>query len=325
MSQPFSNSNPPPVDLNPPPIRTYASQFPGSPEEQAYQRQQYNAKQQSILNNKHSGGRRNRRRKSHGGATATGDDAPGWIDPDNPAWHDPDDPPPSWIPIPQSDTGIHQAGPDTANTASLKANTSLIGGRAASQYDSLVQFTPSMGQPLPGGSGTGSASSSPSPSIGGRRRRRTRRKKRRPTRRRRHKARKKKRRTRRQRKKSRRRRRRGGVGPSGLPRKVGDPRHNQWAATSQNPSRLGPFQEYHLDERGNPVAGPAARKKRPKSATKLGKTKGGRRRRRTRKKRKGRRQTRRRRRRKVRRTRRRRKKRNRRRRARGGCGACLLG
>ena len=205
MSQPFSNINPPPVDLSPPPIRTYASKFPGSPEKQAFQRQQYNAKQQSILNNKHGGGVRKRKRKRNyfGGASGSPpNSAPsGWNDPDNPQWHDPDDPPPSYIRIPQSHTGIHQAGPDTANTASLMGNTALINGRAAAQYDSLVQYTPSMGQPLPGGSGTGSAPSSPSPSpsIGGRRRRRTRkkRKRQRPTRRRRRKV----RRTRRRRKK----------------------------------------------------------------------------------------------------------------------------
>ena len=49
--------------------------------------------------------------------------------------------------------------------------------------------------------------------------------------------------------------------------------HQQWASTSQNPSQLGPWPMYHMDARGNVVAGPAPpgtppRKKRPKSATK---------------------------------------------------------
>ena len=153
----MSNGTPPPVNLQPPPIQTYASDFPGSPEEQAYLRGQHNAKQQTALNFKHAGGtrrrrRRRRRRRSRrsrrktlrGGATNP--DAPGWVDPDNPTWRDPDDPNPSWIPIPQSQTGVHETGPATANTASFNGNKALLGGRAAAQYDSQVQFTPTMGQ-----------------------------------------------------------------------------------------------------------------------------------------------------------------------------------
>ena len=76
----------------------------------------------------------------------------------------------------------------------------------------------------------------------------------------------------------RRRRRRGGMPPGGAAA------HQQWAEESQNPSQLGPWPTYHMDARGNMVAGSAPpgtppRKKRPKSATKRWRpTKGGRRR-----------------------------------------------
>ena len=145
----MSNGNLPVVNLTPPPIQTFASKHPGSPEEQAYLRGQDKAKQQTALNAKHAGGgRRRRRRRSRGGAASPSPspDAPGWVDPDNPSWRDPDDPNPSWIPIPQSHTGVHEAGPETANTASFNGNKALLGGRAQAQFDGQVQFTPTMGQ-----------------------------------------------------------------------------------------------------------------------------------------------------------------------------------
>jgi len=199
----MSNGNPPPVNLQPPPILTYASKFPGSPEEQAYLRGQHNAKQQTALNAKHAGGgrrhrgtrrrRRRRRRNTLRGGAPANPDAPGWVDPDNPTWRDPDDPNPSWIPIPQSHTGVHETGPATANTASYNGNQTLLGGRAAAQYDSQVQFTPTMG--------------------GGRRRKRSRQRKRRTRRRRRRRRRKtrhRRRKTRRRKKRNRRRTKGGG-------------------------------------------------------------------------------------------------------------------
>jgi len=150
----MSNGNLPVVNLTPPPIQSFASKHPGSPEEQAYLRGQDKAKQQTALNAKHAGGgRRRRRRRSRGGAASPSPspDAPGWVDPDNPSWRDPDDPNPSWIPIPQSHTGVHEAGPETANTASFNGNKALLGGRAQAQFDSHVQFTPTMGQSQSGG------------------------------------------------------------------------------------------------------------------------------------------------------------------------------
>ena len=156
----MSNEKPPVVNLNPPPIVTYASDFPGSPEEQAYLRGQHNAKQQTILNNKHAGGRRRRRRRRRntlrGGAASPSPspspDSPKWVDPDNPTWRDPDNPNPSWILIPQSHTGVHETGPATPNRASYAGNQALLGGRAQAAYDSRVQFTPTMGQTQSGGS-----------------------------------------------------------------------------------------------------------------------------------------------------------------------------
>ena len=153
------SEKPPVVNLQPPPIQTYASDFPGSPEEQAYLRGQHNAKQQTALNTKHAGGRRRRRRRRRnilrGGAASPSPspspDSPKWVDPDNPTWTDPDDPNPSDILIPQSHTGVHETGPATANTASIAGNTALLGGRAQAAYDKNVQFTPTMGQTQSGG------------------------------------------------------------------------------------------------------------------------------------------------------------------------------
>lgn len=184
---PYSNENPPPVDLTAPPLLTYASKFPGSPDEQAYARQQANANAQTDLNQKHAGGRRRRRRRRRslrGG--------------------DPDDPPANHIIVPQTDTGVHVAGPQNANSASLNGNQTLINGRAQSQYDSLVPAPVILG-----------SNSNPPPAAGGRRRtrkkrhRRTkRRRKRKKTRKRRRKRRKRRRRKRRTRKRHRRRTRR---------------------------------------------------------------------------------------------------------------------
>ena len=176
MTGKYSNTNPPPVDFTPPPMKTYASKYPGSPSQQAFARQQAANKAQSALNQQHGSARRRRRSRRHlrGG--------------------DPDDPPANHIIVPQSQTGVHQTSPTDANTNAKEANQSLINGRAASQYDSLVQFTPSQGQ-----------------KAGRRRRRRTRRKKskkrrkfrRARTRRRRRRRRKRRRRTRRRKKRHR--------------------------------------------------------------------------------------------------------------------------
>ena len=163
----MSKCAPPPVNHQPPAIQTYASKFPGSPEEQAYLRGQHNAKQQTALNAKHAGGRRRRRRRRsrrrhsamRGGAAspspapspAPSPDSLGWVDPDNPTWVSPDDPHPSWVRIPQSHTGVHEAGPQTANRASILGNKALMNGNTAARYDSCVQFTPTMGQSQSGG------------------------------------------------------------------------------------------------------------------------------------------------------------------------------
>ena len=159
----MSKCAPPPVNHQPPAIQTYASKFPGSPEDQAYLRGQHNAKQQTALNAKHAGGRRRRRRRRsrrrhyamRGGAAspspAPSPDSLGWVDPDNPTWVSPDDPHPSWVRIPQSHTGVHEAGPQTANRASILGNKALMNGNTAARYDSCVQFTPTMGQSQSGG------------------------------------------------------------------------------------------------------------------------------------------------------------------------------
>jgi hypothetical protein len=173
---PYSNENPPPVDLTAPPLLTYASKFPGSPDEQAYARQQANANAQTDLNQKHAGGRRRRRRRRslRGG--------------------DPDDPPANHIIVPQTDTGVHVAGPQNANSASLNGNQTLINGRAQAQYDSLV----------PAPAILGSNSNTPSATGG---RRKTRKKRHRRTKRRRIRKKTRKRRRRKRRTQKRRRRR----------------------------------------------------------------------------------------------------------------------
>ena len=125
---PYSNANPPPVDLEAPPLITYASKFPGSPDEQAYARQQANANAQTDLNQKHAGGRRRRSRRRRNRRRRRGSLKGG----------DPDDPPANHIVVPQTDTGVHIAGPQNANSSSLNGNQTLINGRAQAQYDSLV-------------------------------------------------------------------------------------------------------------------------------------------------------------------------------------------
>ena len=175
MAPQYSNKNPPPVDLTPPPLETYASKFPGSPEEQSFARIEAMHQKQSALNQQHAG--RRRRRRLRGGS--------------------PDDPPANHIIVPQTHTGIPETSPQNSNTNALQGTKLLINSKAQAQYDSLVQFTPSM-------------TSKTTPKTGGRRRKTRKKRHRRKTRKKRHrrKTRRRRRRKKRHRRKTRKKRHR---------------------------------------------------------------------------------------------------------------------
>ena len=113
-----------------PPIKHYGSIHGGSPEDQAFARIQARNTKQIAMNNAHKGGGR-RRRRQYGGA-ATPPPPAGGIANDE-------------IVVPQSNTGVHVAGPQNGNSASVVGNTTLAKGTMASQYDNEVEFTPTPG------------------------------------------------------------------------------------------------------------------------------------------------------------------------------------
>lgn len=113
-----------------PPIKHYGSIHGGSPEDQAFARIQARNAKQIAMNNAHKGGGR-RRRRQYGGA-ATPPPPAGGIANDE-------------IVVPQSNTGVHVAGPQNGNSASVVGNTTLAKGTMAAQYDNEVEFTPTPG------------------------------------------------------------------------------------------------------------------------------------------------------------------------------------
>jgi hypothetical protein len=129
-------SKPPAIPtFTPPAIKHFQSPHSGSPEDQAFARIQARNAKQIALNNAHKGGgrhrRRRRRRYQRGGAEITPPEAGGTANDE--------------IVVPQSNTGVHVAGPENGNSASVVGNTTLAKGTMASQYDSEVEFTPTPG------------------------------------------------------------------------------------------------------------------------------------------------------------------------------------
>jgi len=122
-----ANKQPPIPTITPPPIQHYGSVHGGSPEEQSHARIQARNAKQMTLNNTHKGGGR---RRQYGGSTST-PTAGGTANDE--------------IAVPQSNTGVHVAGPQNANSASVHGNTTLAKGQMASQYDNQVEFTPTSG------------------------------------------------------------------------------------------------------------------------------------------------------------------------------------
>jgi len=121
-----ANKQPPIPTITPPPIQHYGSVHGGSPEEQSHARIQARNAKQIALNNTHKGGGR---RRQYGGSTPP------------PAGGTPNDE----ISVPQSNTGVHVAGPQNGNSASIHGNTTLAKGKMAAQYDNQVEFTPTSG------------------------------------------------------------------------------------------------------------------------------------------------------------------------------------
>ena len=125
-----TTAKPPPIPtITPPPIQHYGSVHSGSPEDQSFARIQARNTKQIALNNAHKGGAR-RRRHQRGGST-TAPEAGGTANDE--------------IVVPQSNTGVHVAGPQNSNSASVVGNTTLAKGTMASQYDNQVEFTPTSG------------------------------------------------------------------------------------------------------------------------------------------------------------------------------------
>ena len=117
-----TTTKPPPIPtITPPPIQHYGSIHSGSPEDQSFARIQARNTKQIALNNAHKGGAR-RRRHQRGGST-TAPEAGGTANDE--------------IVVPQSNTGVHVAGPQNSNSASIVGNTTLAKGTsmAFTQYD----------------------------------------------------------------------------------------------------------------------------------------------------------------------------------------------
>ncbi len=136
-----------PYPYGPPAAETYASTFPGSPEEQAHARIQAQNQAQSSFNRQHGSSRR--RRRQRGGF---------------PIYSSPDSPDSNQIPVPQFHTGVAPAGPQNANSASQIGGSNLATQGSQSSMDNTVPYTPTKGTATAASVATDAA-------AGGRRRR----------------------------------------------------------------------------------------------------------------------------------------------------------